>query len=98
MGSSRSRSATSASSRSLGALTPVRCYRDAWHCGSRSTARGAWARDSASSGRPATFELDDDGIALVVDAEGDTEEKIVLAVKGCPTGAISVWRDDERIV
>ena len=46
---------------------------------------------------PATFALDDEGISHVVDAEGDSDEKIVLAAQGCPTGAISVWRDEERI-
>jgi ferredoxin len=46
---------------------------------------------------PATFALDDEGISHVVDAAGDTDEKILLAAQGCPTGAISVWRGDERI-
>jgi ferredoxin len=39
---------------------------------------------------PGVFDLDDDGIAYVVDPEGDTEEKIRLAVEGCPTQAISI--------
>jgi len=46
---------------------------------------------------PATFDLDDEGIATVVDGEGDSEEKIVLAAQGCPKQAISVWRDGEQI-
>jgi ferredoxin len=46
---------------------------------------------------PATFTLGDDGISKVVDPEGDTEEKVVLAAKGCPTQAITVWRGDERL-
>jgi len=46
---------------------------------------------------PATFALDDEGISHVVDAEGDSDEKILLAAQGCPTGAISVWRGEERI-
>ena len=46
---------------------------------------------------PSTFDLDDDGVAIVVDAEGDSEEKVVLAAQGCPTQAISVWRDGEQI-
>ena len=45
----------------------------------------------------ATFAVDDEGISHVVDAEGDTEDKILLAAQGCPTGAISVWRGEERI-
>lgn len=47
---------------------------------------------------PGTFDLDDEGIAIVKDPEGDPEDKIVLAGQGCPTQAIAIWRDDERIV
>jgi ferredoxin len=47
---------------------------------------------------PGTFDLDDAGIAVVTDAAGDAEDKIVLAGQGCPTQAIAIWRDDERIV
>ena len=47
---------------------------------------------------PGTFELGDDGLSRVLDAEGDPEDKIALGAKGCPTGAISVWRGDERLV
>ena len=39
---------------------------------------------------PGVFDLDDDGIAFVVDPEGDPEDKIVLAAEGCPTQAISI--------
>lgn len=46
---------------------------------------------------PSTFDLDDEGIAIVVNAEGDPEEKIVLAAQGCPTQAIEVLRDGEPI-
>jgi ferredoxin len=46
---------------------------------------------------PNTFELRDDGISHVKDAEGDPQDKVVLAAQGCPTQAIAVWRDDERI-
>ena len=41
----------------------------------------------------ATFDLGDDGIAFVVDASGDPLEKIVLAIQGCPTQAISASID-----
>ena len=44
-----------------------------------------------------TFELGDDGISHVKDPEGDPEDKILLAAQGCPTQAIAVWRDDERL-
>ncbi|MEP6623130.1 MAG: ferredoxin [Acidimicrobiia bacterium] len=47
---------------------------------------------------PAVFDLDDDGVAIVIDAAGDTEEKVILAAQGCPTQAISVTRDGEKIV
>jgi ferredoxin len=46
---------------------------------------------------PATFDLDDEGVAIVVDAEGDDEDKVVLAAQGCPTQAIEVLRDGEKI-
>jgi ferredoxin len=46
---------------------------------------------------PSTFDLDDEGIAIVVDAEGDPDEKVVLAAQGCPTQAIEVLRDGEPI-
>jgi ferredoxin len=42
---------------------------------------------------PATFDLGDDGIAFVIDPSGDPVEKIVLAVQGCPTRAITATRD-----
>jgi ferredoxin len=47
---------------------------------------------------PGVFDLDDDGIAVVLDPEAATEDKIVLAGQGCPTQAISVTRDGERVV
>lgn len=47
---------------------------------------------------PATFDLDDDGVAFVKDLTGDPEDKIILSGQGCPTQAIAIWRDDERIV
>ena len=47
---------------------------------------------------PAVFDLDDDGIAIVIDSEGDTEDKVILAAQGCPTQAIAVFRDGEKIV
>lgn len=47
---------------------------------------------------PAVFDLDDDGIAIVTDPEGDTEDKVILAAQGCPTQAIAVFRDGEKIV
>ena len=46
---------------------------------------------------PSTFDLDDEGIATVVDPKGDSDEKIILAAQGCPTQSISVWRDGEQL-
>jgi ferredoxin len=42
---------------------------------------------------PGVFELDDEGIACVVDPAACPEDKIVLAAQGCPTQAISVTKD-----
>ncbi len=47
---------------------------------------------------PGVFDLDDDGIAVVIDPEAADEEKIILAGQGCPTQAITISRDGERIV
>ena len=44
------------------------------------------------------FDLDDEGIAVVVDATACPEEKIVLAMQGCPTQAIALTRDGELVV
>ena len=46
---------------------------------------------------PGVFDLDDDGIAIVIDTDASPEEKIVLAAHGCPTQAITVSKDGERI-
>jgi len=47
---------------------------------------------------PGVFDLDDDGIAIVVDVHAQPEDKIVLAGQGCPTKAISIIRDGEKLV
>lgn len=44
------------------------------------------------------FDLDDDGVATVVDPNGAPLEKVVDAAKHCPTGAISVTHDGEKLV
>ncbi len=46
---------------------------------------------------PEVFDLDDDNKAVVMDPEAAPEEQVRLAAEGCPTGAISVFRDDERL-
>jgi ferredoxin len=48
---------------------------------------------------PGTFDLGDDGLAHVVDAEGDGDDRILLAGEGCPTRAIAIYRSSgERLV
>jgi ferredoxin len=47
---------------------------------------------------PGVFDLDDDGIAIVTDPAGAPEDKIILAAQGCPTQAIAILRDGEKIV
>lgn len=47
---------------------------------------------------PGVFDLDDEGVSSVVDPTAQPDEKIVLAAQGCPTAAIQVWRDGERVV
>ena len=41
---------------------------------------------------PGVFDLDDEGIAIVVDPTAQPEDKIVLAAQGCPTQAIASSR------
>ena len=43
------------------------------------------------------FDLDDDGIAMVVDLEAATEAKVLSAARNCPTRAITVRRDGETV-
>jgi ferredoxin len=38
---------------------------------------------------PATFDLDDDGIAIVVAEHGDGDAQIQMAIDVCPTRAIA---------
>jgi ferredoxin len=47
---------------------------------------------------PGAFDLDDEGIAIVVDPDAAPEDKIILAAQGCPTQAITVLRDGEKVV
>ena len=43
---------------------------------------------------PGAFDLDDDGIAVVVDPSAVDEDKVMSAARKCPTGAITVRRTD----
>ena len=47
---------------------------------------------------PGVFDLDDDGVAVVVDIDAAPEDKVILAAQGCPTQAIRITRDGERLV
>ena len=47
---------------------------------------------------PGVLDLDDEGIAVVLDPTADDDDKIVLAAQGCPTQAIAVFRGDEKLV
>lgn len=47
---------------------------------------------------PGVFELDGEGIATVVDVEAQPSDVVVRAGQGCPTRAIAVTRDGERVV
>jgi ferredoxin len=46
---------------------------------------------------PDSFDLSDDGYAIVTDAAATDEERLRIAAEGCPTGAISLWRNGARI-
>jgi ferredoxin len=47
---------------------------------------------------PGVFDLDDDGIAVVLDPAGAPDDKIVLAAQGCPTQAIAVFDGETKLV
>jgi ferredoxin len=45
---------------------------------------------------PGVFDLDDDGIAIVLDPTAQPEDKIVMAAQGCPTQAITIEQVGEQ--
>lgn len=47
---------------------------------------------------PGVFDLDDEGIAFVVDASAQPVATVVLAAQGCPTQAIRVVEDGTALV
>jgi ferredoxin len=47
---------------------------------------------------PATFDLHDDGHAIVLDAAATDEERLRAAAQGCPVGAISLWRAGAEVI
>jgi ferredoxin len=48
------------------------------------------ASGNCSMWAPGTFDHDDEGIAIVVDPEGDPEETVQLAATNCPVSAITI--------
>ena len=46
---------------------------------------------------PGAFDLDDDGISFVVDPAAVSEDTIVATARKCPSQAISVWRDGDKL-
>ena len=46
---------------------------------------------------PGAFDLDDDGIAIVVDPQGATRDKVIGAAQGCPTQAITIRDGGETL-
>jgi len=46
---------------------------------------------------PGVFDLDDDGVVMLVDADDPPEDKVILAAQGCPVQAIIVRRDGEQV-
>ncbi len=47
---------------------------------------------------PGVFDLDDDGIAYVIDVGAQPEDKVILAAQGCPTQAIAIVKDGVKVV
>lgn len=43
---------------------------------------------------PDTFELDDENIAVIKDAKGNSDEDIIAAAQSCPVNAIIVYDED----
>ncbi|HEY1827806.1 MAG TPA: ferredoxin [Acidimicrobiales bacterium] len=46
---------------------------------------------------PETFDLSEDGHAVVIDATATDEERLRIAAEGCPVGAISLWCDGQEV-
>lgn len=46
---------------------------------------------------PESFDLGDDGHAVLLDPEATDEERLRVVADGCPVGAISLWREGRRI-
>jgi ferredoxin len=49
------------------------------------------------SAAPGVFHIDYDNTALVIDAEAASEQELIDAARTCPTRAISVTKDGQRL-
>jgi ferredoxin len=47
---------------------------------------------------PDTFDLGEDGHAVVLDPAATDEDRLRVAAEGCPVGAISLWRNGVAVV
>jgi ferredoxin len=47
---------------------------------------------------PGAFDLDNESVAVVVDPAGVPADKVIAAALKCPTHAITVRRDDVKLV
>jgi ferredoxin len=43
---------------------------------------------------PGVFDLDDEGVSVVADLSASSADEVIAAARKCPTGAITVRRDD----
>jgi ferredoxin len=46
---------------------------------------------------PESFDLADDGHAVVLEGVGSDESRLRVAAEGCPVGAISLWRAGQEL-
>lgn len=46
---------------------------------------------------PGAFDLNDDGLSVVLEPAQADESQLFQARDGCPTGAISLWRDGVEV-
>jgi ferredoxin len=46
---------------------------------------------------PDSFDLCDDGHAVTFNPEATDEKRLRVVAGGCPVGAISLWRDGQRL-
>jgi ferredoxin len=46
---------------------------------------------------PGAFDLNDDGLSVVLEPAQADDSQLFQAREGCPTGAISLWRDGVEV-